>query len=161
MTKKYILFVTTALVKKFVLTSNCPDSEGPLQSECSDWSPMALSLHRVSLQRELTVPDWRLRRLILLLSLLKAFLSIVPLLPACLHLGKLPVVDDPGQLALHQSHLRSCSFKSRTTFEGNVLAICHWAAEQIGIKRDKRVCGMEGSTEQPSCEQLTLSPVSC
>ena len=41
-----ILFVKTALLtKKIVLTSICPYSEGPLQSECSDWSPIALSLH--------------------------------------------------------------------------------------------------------------------
>ena len=41
------VFVTTALVtKKFVLTSNCPYSEGPLQAECSDWLVMALSLHQ-------------------------------------------------------------------------------------------------------------------
>ena len=38
----------TALVtkKKRVLTLNCPYSEGPLRSECSDWLPMAMSLHR-------------------------------------------------------------------------------------------------------------------
>ena len=44
---QWTLFVTTALViKQFVLTLNCPYSEGPLQSECSSWSPMALSLDR-------------------------------------------------------------------------------------------------------------------
>ena len=32
--------------EKFVLTWNCPYSEGPLQSECSDWLAMALSLHQ-------------------------------------------------------------------------------------------------------------------
>ena len=41
------LFVTTALVtKQFVLTSNCPYPGGPVQSQCSDWLPMALSLHQ-------------------------------------------------------------------------------------------------------------------
>ena len=41
------LCVTTAVVtRKIVLTSNCPYSEGPLQSEYSDWLPMTLSLHR-------------------------------------------------------------------------------------------------------------------
>ena len=33
-------------IEKFVLTSKCPYSEGRLQSECSGWLPMALSLHR-------------------------------------------------------------------------------------------------------------------
>ena len=41
------LFVATALVtKRFVLTSSCPHSEEPLQSESGDWTPMALSLHQ-------------------------------------------------------------------------------------------------------------------
>ena len=31
---------------KIVLTLNCPYSEGLLQSDCSDWFPNALSLHR-------------------------------------------------------------------------------------------------------------------
>ena len=41
------LFGTTALVpKKVVLILGCPYSEVPLQPERSDWSPMALSLHK-------------------------------------------------------------------------------------------------------------------
>ena len=41
------LFVMAALVvKKSVLTINCPYPEESLQSECSDWFTMALSLHQ-------------------------------------------------------------------------------------------------------------------
>ena len=37
----------TALVpRKRILMWSCPYSEAPLQSECSDWSPLALSLHQ-------------------------------------------------------------------------------------------------------------------
>ena len=42
-----LLFVMTALVtKSFVLTTNCRNSEEPLQSECSDWLSMPLSVYR-------------------------------------------------------------------------------------------------------------------
>ena len=45
--KVQTLFVTTVLVtKNLVLTSNCPCSEGPLQSKSSDWLPMAFSLRQ-------------------------------------------------------------------------------------------------------------------
>ena len=41
-----LLSATTALVSKpIILTSDCPYSEGQLQSECSGWFPIALSLH--------------------------------------------------------------------------------------------------------------------
>ena len=40
------LSLTALGTKKFVLTSKCPYSLGPLQSECINWSPMALSLHQ-------------------------------------------------------------------------------------------------------------------
>ena len=151
----------------------------------------------------MTRPDWRLRRLILLLSLLKPFLSVVPLLPACLHLGKLPVVDDPGQLALHQSHLKVCSFKSlcyKWRYSDFSLQQLLWFPRKLFLLREitavgmqglvsncivhtsralqqevivvllhfvvelqSRVAlnGMEGYTGQPSCKQLTLSPVGC
>ena len=48
--------MTALVTKNFVHTSNRPYSEGPLQSKCCDRLPMALSLHRVSLQNEFTVP---------------------------------------------------------------------------------------------------------
>ena len=40
---QWLLFVMTAVnSKKAVLTSNCRNSEVALQSECNDWSPLAL-----------------------------------------------------------------------------------------------------------------------
>ena len=38
--------MTALVTKKFGVTSNCPYSEGPLQSEYHDWLPMTLSLHQ-------------------------------------------------------------------------------------------------------------------